>query len=225
MLNEGGDGEGNAGHVRLEMKAKRVLDHHYNINSVSWMPKFQHSLHDAHSDVVAVAGQGLELFEWRSGKSRAQFPKSKERDQLRRKKRQRTKEVKQCCFSPDAKRLIWCQGKNVLVWSLGEDEEERPRELLKIRAIGGGRLGDVQSIDVSPNGKYIACGLYQNQIKVFNAFNKDLVRVLDGHSGPVLTVKFCRKGKYVISGGGDATVRVWDLRYEDMPCFIVVVCL
>ena len=86
--------------------------------------------------------------------------------------------------------------------------------MLKIRAISGGRLGDVQSIDVSPNGKYIACGLYQNQIKVFNAYNKDLVRVLDGHTGPVLTVKFCRKGKYVISGGGDATVRVWDLRYE-----------
>lgn len=67
---------------------------------------------------------------------------------------------------------------------------------------------------MSPNGKYIACGLYQDQIKVFNAYNKDLIRVLDGHTGPVLTVKFCRKGKYVISGGGDNTVRVWDLRYD-----------
>jgi len=213
----GGGGGGhsndpNAGHMRLEMKAKRVLDHHYHINCVAWMPKFQHSLHDATSDVVAVAGQGIELFEWRTGKSRAKFPKSKERDQLRRKKRQRTKEVKQCVFSPDAKRLIWCQGKNILVWSL---DEERPTELLKIRAISGHRLGDIQSIDVSPNGKYIACGLYQDQIKVFNAYNKDLIRVLDGHTGPVLTVKFCRKGKYVISGGGDNTVRVWDLRYGE----------
>ena len=112
--------DSNAGHLRLEMKAKRVLDHHYNINCVAWMPKFQHSLHDPTSDVIAVAGQGIELFEWRTGKSKAQFPKSKKKDPFRGTKRSRTKEVKQCVFSPDAKRLIWCQGKNVLVWSLDE---------------------------------------------------------------------------------------------------------
>ena len=56
--------------------------------------------------------------------------------------------VKECVFSPDAKRLIWCQGKNVLVWSLAEK-----KELLKIKCIKGNRLGDVMSIDISPNGK------------------------------------------------------------------------
>merc|ERR1712232_995331 len=104
-------------------------------------------------------GQGIELFNWRMGKSIGQFPKNRER----------TKEVKEVCFSPDAKRLIWCQGKNVFVWDIMEK-----RELLKIKVIQGGRLGDVESIDISPNGKYIACGLYQNQIKVYNSSNKDL---------------------------------------------------
>mmetsp|Transcript_24822 Transcript_24822/g.21706 ORF Transcript_24822/g.21706 Transcript_24822/m.21706 type:complete len:365 (-) Transcript_24822:334-1428(-) len=144
------------------------------------------------------------------GKSIGQFPKNRDRDALRRKKRHRTKEVKEVCFSPDAKRLIWCQGKNVLVWDLAEK-----KELLKIKCIQGNRLGDVMSIDISPNGKYIACGLYQNQIKVYNSYNKDLIRVLEGHTEAVMCVRFDKQGKYIISGGADCKVRVFDLRYGE----------
>jgi len=159
------------------------------------------------SDIIAVAGQGIELFNWRMGKSIMTLPKTRERDQLRRKKRHRTKEVKECVFSPDAKRLIWCQGKNVLIWDI-----ETKKELLKIRCIQGNRLGDVQTIDISPNGKYIACGLYTNSIKVYNSYNKDLIRVLEGHTSPVMCLKFDRMGKYVVSGGADGKIRVFDLR-------------
>ena len=193
-----------------EIKAKRVLDHHYNINCIAWMPKFMNSIHDPNTDIIAVAGQGIELFNWRMGKSIGQFPKNRDRDALRRKKRHRTKEVKEVCFSPDAKRLIWCQGKNVLVWDLAEK-----KELLKIKCIQGNRLGDVMSIDISPNGKYIACGLYQHQIKVYNSYNKDLIRVLEGHTDAVMCVRFDRQGKYIISGGADGKVRVFDLRYGE----------
>ena len=193
-----------------EIKAKRVLDHHYNINCIAWMPKFMNSLHDPNTDIIAVAGQGIELFNWRIGKSIGQFPKNRDRDALRRKKRHRTKEVKEVVFSPDAKRLIWCQGKNVLVWDLAEK-----KELLKIKCIQGNRLGDVMSIDISPNGKYIACGLYQSQIKVYNSYNKDLIRVLEGHTSAVMCVKFDRQGKYIISGGADCKVRVFDLRFGE----------
>jgi len=59
---------------------------------------------------------------------------------------------------------------------------------------------------------YIACGLYQNQIKVHNSSNKDLIRVLEGHTSAVNSVKFDRQGKYVISGRSDSAVFVFDLR-------------
>eukprot|EP01084_Bolivina_argentea_P258599 436044_1 len=181
------------------IKAKRVLDHHYNINCIIFHPK--------QFDIIACAGQGVELFNWRIGKTIATFPKTKERDQLRRKKRHRTKEVKQCLFSPDGNRLIWCQGKNILIWDI-----INKKELLKIKCIQGNRLGDVQTIDISPNGKYIAAGLYQNKIKVFNSYNKDLIRVLEGHIGSINTIKFDRQGKYIISGGSDSQLILFDLR-------------
>eukprot|EP00485_Elphidium_margaritaceum_P005134 CAMPEP_0202695666 /NCGR_PEP_ID=MMETSP1385-20130828/9215_1 /ASSEMBLY_ACC=CAM_ASM_000861 /TAXON_ID=933848 /ORGANISM="Elphidium margaritaceum" /LENGTH=964 /DNA_ID=CAMNT_0049351737 /DNA_START=45 /DNA_END=2939 /DNA_ORIENTATION=+ len=193
-----------------DIKAKRVLDHHYNINCIAWMPKFLNSLYDAKSDIIAVAGHGVELFNWRSGKSMGQFPKNRERDALRRKKRQRTKEVKEVLFSPDGRRLIWCQGKSVFVY----DWDAR-KELAKIRCMQRNQMGDVNAIDISPNGKYIACALYQNQIKVYNSYNKDLIRVLEGHTAPVNSVKFDRQGKYVISGGSDCKVRVFDLRFGE----------
>ena len=93
IIGESDNGPSMDGGNKLEIKAKRVLDHHYNINCIAWMPKFMSSLHDNESDIIAVAGQGIELFNWRTGKSKGTFPKSKERDQLRRKKRHRTKEV------------------------------------------------------------------------------------------------------------------------------------
>lgn len=189
------------------LKAKRVLDHHYHINSIAWMPKFLRTLDDNSTDILAVAGMGIELFNWRNGQSIAQFPKSKERDVFHRKKRLRTKEVKEVVFSPDGRRVIWCQGKSVHIWDL-----DQKKVVLKIKCIQGNRLGDVMSIDISPNGKYIAVGLYHNDIKIYNSYNKDIVRLFEGHKSAVNTVKFDRQGKYLISGSSDASVRVWDIR-------------
>merc|ERR1712154_348453 len=49
-------------------------------------------------------------------------------------------------------------------------------------------------------------------IKVYNSYNKDLIRVLEGHTSPVMCLKFDRMGKYVVSGGADGKIRVFDLR-------------
>ena len=57
--------------------------------------------------------------------------------------------------------------------------------------------------------------VYTKSDKVYNSYNKDLIRVLEGHTSPVMCVRFDRQGKYVISGGADCKVRVFDLRYGE----------
>ncbi|XP_050405183.1 WD repeat-containing protein 53 isoform X2 [Patella vulgata] len=64
----------------------------------------------------------------------------------------------------------------------------------------------------SPNGTYIACGMQNGQIAVFNGNRKNLSQLfnLHAHTQGVSQVTFCDE-THLISGGNDCQLIVWDL--------------
>jgi len=74
-----------------------------------------------------------------------------------------------------------------------------------------GHSGYVESVAISPNGKYIVSGSGDTTIKVWNLVGGNLERTLTGHSDWVLSVAISPDGQYIVSGSGDTTIKVWNL--------------
>ena len=60
----------------------------------------------------------------------------------------------------------------------------------------------VQAVAFSPDGKFVAAGLADNSIHIFDlAMGKD-VKTLAGHAGPVTALAYTAKGELVVRFGG-----------------------
>jgi WD40 repeat protein len=72
-------------------------------------------------------------------------------------------------------------------------------------------------IGISPDGKRIASGSYDNKsaIKIWDTETGDELRILRGHEGQVATVFFSPDGKRIISGDTAGTIRVWNATTGD----------
>jgi len=66
----------------------------------------------------------------------------------------------------------------------------------------------IRSIEFS--GKEVAIGLSDHTIKVLDYFTLKSKHELRGHKNSVFSVKYHPSGKYLISGGRDAHLKVWD---------------
>jgi WD40 repeat protein/serine/threonine protein kinase len=69
----------------------------------------------------------------------------------------------------------------------------------------------IRSMALSPKGELLATGDMDGFVRLWDlATRRELVR-LEGHVGPVLTVRFSPDGKTLASGSGDSKVRLWDV--------------
>ncbi len=77
--------------------------------------------------------------------------------------------------------------------------------------------GAVKSIDFSPDGRLLACGSYDRQVRVFELQDGHLtlMRVFSGHESHVNSVAWSPNGRWIASaaGSGEPMVRIWD--YEN----------
>lgn len=68
----------------------------------------------------------------------------------------------------------------------------------------------IYSVDVSPDGRYIATGSQDTNVIIWNAATGTPIHILENHSSVIFEVKFSNDSTRLISGGGD-TIMVWDV--------------
>ena len=67
------------------------------------------------------------------------------------------------------------------------------------------------SVCVSPNNEMAAVGYAPADVILWDATKQDVLQILKGHTNWVVSLAFSRDGRFLISGAGDSTARVWDL--------------
>ncbi|CEP08672.1 hypothetical protein [Parasitella parasitica] len=75
-----------------------------------------------------------------------------------------------------------------------------------------GRDGDlyIRSVSFSPDGKYLATGAEDKQIRIWDIAKKRIRGILSGHEQDIYSLEFSRDGRILVSGSGDRTARIWD---------------
>ncbi|CAB4911310.1 unannotated protein [freshwater metagenome] len=91
------------------------------------------------------------------------------------------------------------------------------------------RYGPVRSVSFSPDGKYVVSGSNDKSLNIWSTSlniwstesgevvrtlngpteSGEVVRTLNGHTSAVYSVSFSPDGKYVVSGSGDKSVKIW----------------
>jgi WD40 repeat protein len=68
---------------------------------------------------------------------------------------------------------------------------------------------EISSVVFSPDGKYIAVGIWDGTTRIWDVTTeKEVARLI--HDNAVYAVAFSPDGKYVVSGSYDNTARVWE---------------
>ncbi|MDH6099753.1 WD40 repeat domain-containing protein [Anabaenopsis sp. FSS-46] len=69
----------------------------------------------------------------------------------------------------------------------------------------------VSSVTISPDGKTLASGSWDNTIKIWDVGTGELRRTLQGHDRGVYSLTISPDGKTLASGSDDNTIKIWDL--------------
>jgi WD40 repeat protein len=79
-----------------------------------------------------------------------------------------------------------------------------------IRTIQGHRDA-IYAAELSPDGKLLATGSYDQKVKLWNVETGAEVRTLHGHNDAVYDVAFHPNGQILASASGDRTVKLWNV--------------
>ncbi len=85
-----------------------------------------------------------------------------------------------------------------------------------VRTFVGG-TSKVNSVAYSSDGKYLAVGSSDNQVRVWGFFEESRFYLLDAHAGPVTVVRFSPGGERLLTGGQDGSIRVWESGFRQQP--------
>jgi WD40 repeat protein len=110
-----------------------------------------------------------------------------------------------CFFPPGDNQLAVVKDKEVVIYNkTGQIVSE-----LK------GHTGDINSVDISPDGKFIATASSDRQAYIWNYNFKikqyGIYDSLVSHKDIVWSCRFNKTGKYIITASADSTIKIWDL--------------
>jgi WD40 repeat protein len=110
-------------------------------------------------------------------------------------------------FSPDGEYLFAAAGQPGIS---GEAREWRVADGTLVRSFDGHRDA-IYSAALSPDGKILATGSYDQKIKLWDVETGHELRTLSGHNGAIFSLAFRPDGKILASASADRTVKLWDV--------------
>jgi len=72
-------------------------------------------------------------------------------------------------------------------------------------------FGSVLSVALSPDGKLLAAGTANSEVRIWQMENRRLLHTCKGHTDWVRSIAFSADGKILASGSHDQTIRLWDV--------------
>ena len=88
--------------------------------------------------------------------------------------------------------------------------------------IDSNRCRMVLEVGVAPRDEWVAVGCFTGAVLVYRGADLQEVAALTGHTGRVGTLDFDGSGRWLVSGGWEGTVRVWDMSVLDEPAEALV---
>jgi hypothetical protein len=112
--------------------------------------------------------------------------------------------------------LVWSADGAMLFAASGEDVVEgevRQWNVTdgKVARIFKGHRDMILALALSPDGKTLATGSYDQKIKLWNVADGTERKTLSGHNGAVFGLAFRPDGKLLASASADRTVKLWDV--------------
>ena len=112
--------------------------------------------------------------------------------------------------------LVWSADGAMLFAASGEDVIEG--EVRQWNVADGqvartfkGHRDMIYALALSPDGKTLATGSYDQKIKLWNVADGTERKTLNGHNGAVFALAFRPDGKLLASASADRTVKLWDV--------------
>jgi WD40 repeat protein len=110
-------------------------------------------------------------------------------------------------FSRDGMQLITAAGEPGM---FGEAQLWKTADGSLLRTFIGHK-DSLYSAVLSPDGKLLATGSYDQQVKLWDTATGKELRTLSGHNGAIFDLAFHPNGKILASASADRTVKLWDV--------------